>query len=114
MSTHADAQTAAGQIMRDAELKEARRMLTAARFTDLACVPGAHVMHRTADFYDLVMLYSDGHAEGIRQVLPDEDPARQTQLWFPGKDGPESAEAPPVWIKSGGPVEIVQELLSLG
>lgn len=98
--------------MAAAEVKEAGRLLGAAGFTEMPGVrPDARVAHRTVgEFYDLVMQFADGRMEGVRQRLPAENPADQHHLWFPGQDTDPDV---PVWIGSGSPLEVTQQLLSL-
>lgn len=96
----------------DAAAREAGKLLGAAGFVEIPLMrKDARVAHRACgNYYDLVMQFHDGHMEAIRQEAPAENPAEQTQLWFPGQ-----AEEPAktLWTKSGDPLEVTQELLLL-
>ena len=86
------------------EILEAGRLLSAAGFTEL---PGlrcdARVGFRTVgEYYDLVIQFADGHMEAIRQTIDE-------PLWVPGQDERSDFE----WMKSGDPLDVVRELLSL-
>lgn len=105
VSTHADARAAAGRSAATADAKEAGRLLGAAGFVELTGIcQDTHVAFRSRGVYnDLVMLFADGHVEAVRQWA-------ESTLWLPGQDHPDT----PVWIKTGDPLGVVHELLSLG
>lgn len=104
MSTRPHQGQAVGDIPAAKEIWEAGRLLGAAGFTEL---PGirvdAKVGFRTVgEYYELVILFPDGHLEAIRQVVDG-------PLWIPGHDERTDFE----WMKSGEPLEVVHELLAL-
>lgn len=105
VSTHLG-HAAIDQIRLQGEVKEAGRFLGAAGFTELPGLrPDARVAFRTHGVYnDLVLLFTDGHVEAIRQHA-------EGPLWLPGQDSPGGGC---VWSRSGGPLEVVHELLNLG
>lgn len=87
------------------EMQESGRLLAAVGFAELRGIrPGVRVAYRTGGGHnDVVMLYPDGHAEGIRQRA-------EGPLWVPGR---EEDPGEHVWIKSGDPLDVVHELLRL-
>lgn len=93
-----------GGLLAEKEIQEAGRLLGEAGFTEL---PGirvdAKVGFRTiGEYYELVILFADGHLEAIRQLV-------DTPLWVPGHDDPGDFE----WMKSGDPLDVVHALLAL-
>ncbi|MGH4013885.1 MAG: hypothetical protein ACRDSL_08125 [Pseudonocardiaceae bacterium] len=104
MSTRAHERQAVDEIMASNETKEAARLLSAAGFRELPGIrTDGRVGFRTiGDYYELVIQFTDGHMEAIRQTIDG-------PLWFPGHDEPHHLE----WMKSGEPLDVVQELLAL-
>lgn len=104
MSTHPHQPQPATSLLAMPEIKEAGRLLSAAGFTELPGIRAdARVGFRTIGaYYDLVILFGDGHMEAIRQTVDE-------PLWLPGQDERDDFE----WMKSGEPLEVVQELLAL-
>ena len=97
-------QSQAGGILATKEIQEAGRLLGAAGFTELPGIRAdAKVGFRTVgEYYELVILFPDGHLEAIRQVVDG-------PLWLPGHDERADFE----WMKSGEPLDVVRELLAL-
>lgn len=98
---------AVDDVMLAKEIREAGRLLGAAGFTELPGVAkkGHRIGFRMVDeYYELVILFPDGHMEGIRQIASG-------PLWVPGQNGETSDDYE--WVKSGGALEVVNELLSL-
>lgn len=93
-----------GGILATKEIREAGRLLGEAGFTELPGIRAdAKVGFRTiGEYYELVILFPDGHLEAIRQVV-------DTPLWVPGHDERGEFE----WMKSGEPLDVVHELLAL-
>ena len=104
MNAHPKPGQALGDLVAAKEIQEAGRLLGAAGFTELPNIRAdARVGFRTVgEYYELVILFADGHLEAIRQVV-------DRPLWLPGQD--ERADF--VWIKSGEPLDVVHELLAL-
>lgn len=104
MSTHSHQGRPSGNLLAVPEVKEAGRLLSAAGFTELPGIRAdARVGFRTVgDYYDLVILFGDGHMEAIRQTVDE-------PLWLPGQEERDDFQ----WMKSGEPLEVVQELLAL-
>ena len=91
-------------ILATKEIQEAGRLLGAAGFTELPGVRAdAKVGFRPiGEYYELVILFGDGHLEAIRQGV-------NGPLWLPGQDDQPDFE----WMKSGEPLDVVRELLAL-
>jgi hypothetical protein len=104
VSARPDQGQALGAVLATREIKEAGRLLSAAGFTELPGIRAdAKVGFRTiGEYYELVILFADGHLEAIRQIV-------DSPLWLPGRDEPGDFE----WMKSGEPLEVVHELLAL-
>lgn len=104
MSSHPHERQALADLLAVQEIKKAGRLLGAAGFTELPGIRAdARVGFRTTgDYYDLVILFADGHMEAIRQTVDE-------PLWLPGQDERDDFQ----WSKSGEPLEVVEELLGL-
>ncbi len=104
MSTLPHEHQAPGDSQAVKEIKEAGNLLGAAGFTELPGIRAdARVGFRTiGEHYELVILFADGHMEAIRQAIDG-------PLWLPGQDERNDFE----WMKSGEPLDVVQELLAL-